>query len=57
MDNATRFAEKAKKAGVKVELEVCEGQQHVYLFMAGKDESADNSIAKIGKWVKAQISS
>lgn len=32
-DHGTNFAEKAKKAGVEVELEIGEGQQHVYTFM------------------------
>lgn len=56
-DNATRFADKAKKAGVQVELEIREGQQHVYTFMAGKDRNADATIANVGKWLRAQISS
>jgi acetyl esterase/lipase len=56
-DNGTKFAEKAKKAGVEVELEIGEGQQHVYTFMAGKDENADKTIANIGKWVREKLSS
>ena len=55
-DNATKFAEKAEKAGVQVKLEIGEGQQHVYPFMAGKDKNADTTIANIGKWVKSQFS-
>jgi acetyl esterase/lipase len=56
-DNAEKFAEKAKRAGVEVELEIGEGQQHVYTFMAGKDENADRTIANIGKWVRGKLSS
>lgn len=57
LDDAIRFAERAKKAGVDVVLEVHEGQQHVMEFMAGKAPEADESIRKIGEWVKAKIGS
>ncbi|KJY01102.1 alpha/beta hydrolase like protein [Zymoseptoria brevis] len=57
LDNGTRFAEKAKKAGVEVVLEVHEGQQHVMEFMAGKAEEADGSIQRIGQWVRQKIGS
>jgi acetyl esterase/lipase len=57
LDNGTRFAESAKKAGVEVVLEVHEGQQHVMEFMAGKAEEADESIARIGQWVRNRIGS
>ncbi|MGC8001563.1 alpha/beta hydrolase fold domain-containing protein, partial [Salmonella enterica] len=33
-DNAERFHDKARDAGVDVTLEIQSGQQHVYLFMA-----------------------
>lgn len=55
-DNGEKFYEKAKKAGVKAELEVGEGHQHVYTFMAGKDPQADKTIANTGKWLRAQFS-
>lgn len=57
VDNATRFAEKAGKAGVEVVLEVHDGQQHVMEFMAGKAPEADESIRKIGAWIKQKIGS
>lgn len=55
LDAGTEFAEKAKKAGVEVVLEVWEGQQHVFEFMAGKAPEADESIRKIGEWVRRKI--
>ncbi|KAF2099230.1 hypothetical protein NA57DRAFT_56843 [Rhizodiscina lignyota] len=57
LDNATRFAEKAKKAGLEVVLEIQEGQQHVMEFMAGMAPEADESLRKIGEWVRQRIGS
>jgi len=57
LDNGTRLAEKAKKAGVEVVLEVHEGQQHVMEFMAGKAPEADGSLRRIGEWVRKKIGS
>jgi acetyl esterase/lipase len=54
-DNATKFAEQAKGAGVEVELEIKNGQQHVYTFMAGKDKNADETIANVGKWLRGRF--
>ena len=54
-DNADRFAEKAKKQGVEIVLEVHEGQQHVMEFMAGKAPEADDSLQRIGGWVRQKI--
>ncbi|MCG2621253.1 alpha/beta hydrolase [Arthrobacter sp. I2-34] len=49
------FAELARGKGVEVELEVYEGQQHVFQFLAGSDPDADDSIAKIGAFLKRHI--
>lgn len=57
LDHGTRLAAKAKEAGVEVVLEVHEGQQHVFEFMAGKAPEADESIRKIGEWVRQKIGS
>ena len=57
LDNGTRLAEKAKKQGVEVVLEVHEGQQHVMEFMAGKAPEADGSLRRIGEWVRKKIGS
>ena len=56
-DNGERLAEKAKKQGVEIVLEVHEGQQHVMEFMAGKAPEADDSIKRIGAWVRKKIGS
>lgn len=49
------FADKAKNAGVEVTLEVSEGQQHVYPFMAGRAPEADSTIADAGRWVRSKL--
>lgn len=56
-DDGRRFAEKAKRAGADVVVEVHEGQQHVFEFMVGKAPEADQSITKIGEWVRGKIGS
>lgn len=57
LDNATRFADKAKEAGVDVVLEVHEGQQHVFELMVGTAPEADKSVKDIGEWVRKKIGS
>lgn len=57
LDSGTGFAEKAREAGVEVVVEVHEGQQHVMEFMAGKAPEADESIRRIGEWVRKKIGS
>lgn len=49
------FAALAKSKGVDVELDVYPGQAHVFQFMAGVNEDADSSIARIGEFVKRHI--
>ena len=56
-DQGVFVAEKAKKQGVEVVLEVHEGQQHVMELMAGKAPEADDSIRRIGEWVRKKIGS
>ena len=56
-DQGERLAEKAKKQGVEIVLEVHEGQQHVMEFMAGNAPEADESLKRIGEWVRKKIGS
>ncbi|GAA4376120.1 alpha/beta hydrolase [Agromyces bauzanensis] len=53
VDNAKHLAEKAKAAGVDVTLNIAEGQQHVYPFLAGRDPEVDAELVTIGKWLNA----
>lgn len=54
-DNAERFVDIAKNANVDVTLELSDGMQHVYQFMAGRAPEADASIANIGEWLRPKL--
>jgi monoterpene epsilon-lactone hydrolase len=55
LDNSTKFAEMVRKVGGSVEVDIKEGMQHVFPFMAGKHEKADQTLESIGKWVNKQF--
>jgi acetyl esterase/lipase len=55
LDNPERLAEAAKKAHVDVTLNIAEGMQHVYEFMAGRAPEADEAIADIASWLRPKI--
>ncbi|WBL19447.1 alpha/beta hydrolase [Citricoccus sp. NR2] len=50
VDNATRFADRAEQAGVDVTVSIAENQQHVYPIAAGRNDVADEEIARISTW-------
>ncbi|CAK3805351.1 ATP12, mitochondrial [Lecanosticta acicola] len=54
VDEGTEFAERLKRVGVDVVVEVHEGQQHVMEFMVGRAPEADASVRKIGEWVRGK---
>jgi acetyl esterase/lipase len=56
LDDATRVAERAKAAGVKVELEVWDDMIHVWHVFAKILPEGQQAIDKIGKWVVAHTS-
>lgn len=51
-DNAEMLAKNARNAGVDCTLNVVEGQQHVFVSMAGRARVADDEIARIGQWYR-----
>ena len=51
LSDVTRFAEKAKQAGVIVRLELWEGMQHVWQFVASVLPEAKQAIKQIGQFV------
>lgn len=53
VDNATRLHDRARSAGVDVTLHISEGQQHVYPFLAGRDDAVDQELKEIGTWLNA----
>lgn len=56
MDDATRIAERAKRAGVEVELEVWDDMIHVWHVFAKILPEGQQAIDKIGKFVIARTS-
>ena len=54
-DNATRLGDKARAAGVDVEVEVVPDMQHVFPFMAGNSKIADQTVQKIGHFIKTNL--
>jgi monoterpene epsilon-lactone hydrolase len=54
-DNAERFADMARNAGVDVTLEITEGMQHIHPVMAGRAPEADATIANVGQWLRPKL--
>jgi epsilon-lactone hydrolase len=52
LDDAVRMAERAKKAGVPVELDVWEGQIHVWQIFASRLDEGEQAIQKLGAFIK-----
>jgi acetyl esterase/lipase len=55
LSDATRFAEKAKAAGVDVTLEIWEGMQHEWQFAVGIIPEAQKAVERIGEFVKGRL--
>ncbi|MCB1749294.1 MAG: alpha/beta hydrolase [Gammaproteobacteria bacterium] len=55
LDDSTRFAEKAKAAGIDVKLDVFPEMQHVFHFLAGRAPEADDAIRRMAAWVKPKL--
>lgn len=53
-DDATRFADQARAAGVSVTLDAFDGVFHVWHFFAGIAPESDVAIERIGKFVRGQ---
>jgi len=56
LDDSTRVAERAKRAGVNVELEVWDDMIHVWHVFAKLLPEGQQAIDKIGKFVIARTS-
>jgi len=55
LDDATRVATIAEAAGVAVTLEVWDEMPHVFQAFVGLLPEADQAVARIGEWIRAQI--
>jgi epsilon-lactone hydrolase len=52
LDDSTRFAARARDAGVDVTLEVWDEMPHVWHAFAGLLPEADQAVARIGSWLR-----
>ena len=55
LDDATRLAERARAAGVAVDLEVWDDMIHVWHAFAPLLPEADEAVARIGTWVRERL--
>jgi epsilon-lactone hydrolase len=55
LDDSTRFAARAREAGVDVTLEVWDEMPHVWHMFAGLLPEADQAIARAGRWLRARL--
>ncbi|TCP48523.1 acetyl esterase/lipase [Tamaricihabitans halophyticus] len=55
LDDATRFAERARNHGVDITLQVAVGMQHDFQLMAGRAVEADEAIDEIGAWLRHRL--
>ena len=52
VDDSVRMAEKAKKAGVPCDLEIVEGQVHVWHIFASRLDEGEQAIQKLGSFIR-----
>jgi acetyl esterase/lipase len=55
LDDSTRLAERAEKAGVDVSLEVWPEMIHVWHFFAAMLPEGQQAIDRIGEWVRERL--
>jgi acetyl esterase/lipase len=55
LDDAIRLADRARGAGVPVELEVWSEAFHVFQMLAGMLPEADEAIAQAGAWMAKRL--
>jgi monoterpene epsilon-lactone hydrolase len=55
VDDSRTFAERAKKAGVDVRLDVFPEMLHSFQMMAGRAPEADEAIGRFAEWVRPKL--
>lgn len=55
LDDSVRFADKANAAGVDTKLDVYPEMQHVFHFLAGAAQEADEAIRQMAAWVRPKL--
>jgi monoterpene epsilon-lactone hydrolase len=56
LDDAVRMADKAKKSGVDVEIDVWPGQIHVWQIFASRLDEGEQAIQKLGTFIRTHTS-
>ncbi|WP_203657542.1 alpha/beta hydrolase [Actinocatenispora rupis] len=52
LDDARRLADRARRAGVEVQLEVFPGMLHTFQMAAGRAPEADDALDRLAAWVR-----
>ena len=55
LDDSRALADKARRAGVDVRLDIFEGQQHTFQMAAGRSAEADDAIQRLADWVRPHL--
>jgi acetyl esterase/lipase len=55
LDDSRVFAERAKKAGVDVRLDVFPEMLHTFQMAAGRAPEADDAIGRLADWVRPKL--
>jgi acetyl esterase/lipase len=55
LDDSLRLAERARKAGLDVRLDIFPGMQHTFQMAAGRAPESDDAIARYVAWVKPKL--
>jgi len=55
LDDSRRIAERARKTGVEVKLDILPEQQHTFQMCAGRAPEAEQAISKIAEWVRPKL--
>ena len=55
LDDSQRLADRARDHNVEVELSISPEQQHVYPFMVGRAQEADDTVSAAGSWARGKL--
>jgi monoterpene epsilon-lactone hydrolase len=55
LDDSRRLAQRAKKAGVDVRLDVFPEMQHTFQMMVGRAPEADDAVRRLADWVRPKL--
>jgi epsilon-lactone hydrolase len=55
LDDSRRLAERARKAGVDVRLDVFPGMQHTFQMCVGRAPEADDAIRRLAEWARPRL--